>query len=120
MPEDTVPTPPFPAVKDETPMIIYILYLGGFVFALTSLVGVIMAYVNRNGAAPWAQTHYTFQIRTFWIGLFYLFVSLLCCFILIGFVMMLLVAIWLIIRCAKGIKLSSAAQPYPNVTSWLW
>jgi len=114
------PVPPPAATKDDTPMIIYILYLGGFVFAPTSLVGVIMAYVNRDGAAPWAQTHYRFQIRTFWIGLLFVTVGIVTAFVLIGFPILLFNAIWIIVRCAKGIKYSSNSQPYPNVTTWLW
>lgn len=114
------PVPPPAVVKDDTPMIVYILYLGGFVSALTSLVGVIIAYVNRNDAAPWAQTHYRFQIRTFWIGLLFVTVGILSAFVLIGFPILLFNAIWMIVRCAKGIKYSSNSQPYPNVTTWLW
>lgn len=117
MPSNLVPAP---AVKDDTPMIIYILYLAGFFSGITSLVGVIMAYVNKQSAAPWAQTHYRFQIRTFWIGLLYGFVSFVCLFILIGIPMLIFVAVWLIVRCAKGIKASSNGQPHPNVETWWW
>ena len=121
MPSDLIPPPvPLSAAKDDTPMIIYILYIAGFFVGITSLVGLIMAYVNREGAAPWARTHYRFQIRTFWIGLLYGFVSSICLFILIGIPMLIFVAVWLIIRCAKGIKASSNSQPYPNVETWWW
>lgn len=112
--------PAVAAPIDQLPMIIYIVYLGSFVFAPASLVGVIMAYVNRGGATPWARTHYQFQIRTFWIGLLYGVISLICAFILIGFIMLLLVAIWTIVRCVMGIKYASKGEPYPKVQTWWW
>ncbi len=120
MPSDLTPAFAQPVARDDTPMIIYILYLGGLLVGITSLVGVIMAYVNLNGAAPWAATHYRFQIRTFWISLLYGAIGLIAVFILIGIPILIFVCVWLIIRCAKGIKLSSNSQPYPNVESWLW
>ena len=50
--------------------VIYILYLVALLLGgLTTLVGVIMAYVYRGSAPAWVQTHYQFQIRTFWIVL---------------------------------------------------
>ena len=47
-------------------------------------------------------------------------VGILSAFVLIGFPILLFNVIWMIVRCAKGIKYSSNSQPYPNVTSWLW
>ena len=44
------PAPAAAADRGETAKIIYILYLAGLVVFVTNLVGVIMAYVNRNQA----------------------------------------------------------------------
>ncbi|WP_370872968.1 DUF4870 family protein [Peteryoungia aggregata] len=51
--------------------VVYCLYLVSFVVGLTGIVGLIMAYVNRGKGEPWVDTHYTYAIRTFWIGLLY-------------------------------------------------
>src|SRR5438477_11416343 len=48
----------------DTAKIVYILYLVSLIFGLTSIVGVIMAYVNRADAPGWVRSHYRFQIRT--------------------------------------------------------
>ena len=41
-----------------------------------------MAYINRGQAAgTWAESHYTYQIRTFWIGLLYSCISILLMFV---------------------------------------
>ena len=50
--------------------IIYILYLVGYAVPATALAGMFLATINRKTAAPWVASHMTFQLRTFWIGLF--------------------------------------------------
>ena len=99
---------------------VYILYLVGLVFGITFLVGVIMAYVNRGSAPDWLESHYSFQIRTFWIGLLFTVVSALATLIVIGYVLLLLATIWLIIRCAKGISLLNKRQRIADVETWLF
>ena len=49
---------------------VYILYLFGFLTAVTALVGVMIAYLQQNNTDPVCQSHFHFQIRTFWIGKF--------------------------------------------------
>ena len=105
--------------KDNV-LLIYILYLVSFVIGITVLVGVVMAYLNRGQASEWARSHYTYLIRTFWIGLLYGLVSFLLTFVLIGFVTALATAIWVIIRCVKGLQLVGRREPVPNPTTWLW
>ncbi|NLG74719.1 MAG: hypothetical protein GX535_00625, partial [Xanthomonadaceae bacterium] len=61
------------AANTDMAKIIYVLYLVGLLTALTSLVGVVMAYIYRDEAPDWLKTHYTFQIRTFWLMLLYAF-----------------------------------------------
>ena len=56
---------------------VYILYLVGFLTGITVLVGVVIAYLERNVADRVFQSHFQFQITTFWVGLPYFFVGLL-------------------------------------------
>jgi uncharacterized membrane protein len=107
------------AGKDNV-QLIYILYLVSFVVGITLLVGVIMAYINRGQAAGWAESHYTFLIRTFWIGLLFGIISVVLVFVIIGFVTAFLTAVWVIIRCVKGLQLVGRREPIPDPTSWMW
>lgn len=100
--------------------LVYILYLASLVFGITGLIGVIMAYINRNDAPEWLQQHYRFQIRTFWIGLVYVLVGFLLTFVLVGFLVLLFYLIWMIIRCVKGMKALDQQQAPANVTGWLF
>lgn len=100
--------------------VIYILYLVSLLVGVTALIGLVMAYINRGQATgTWAETHYTYQIRTFWIGLLYLFVSILLMFVLIGFLLILAVLVWWIARSVKGLQWASAGEPVPDPQSWL-
>jgi uncharacterized membrane protein len=99
---------------------VYILYLVGLIVPLMPIVGVIMAYVNRSDAPEWVQTHYRFQIRTFWIGLLYGLIGVLACIIIIGFVWLGFVLIWWIMRCVKGMQSISRGTPYDWPASWMW
>jgi uncharacterized membrane protein len=103
-----------------TARVIYILYLVGLVVGITALVGVIMAYVNRGSAPAWVESHYQFQIRTFWIGLLYFLVSFVTSFVVVGLLLGALSLVWMIVRCVKGLQAASAGAPYANPRSWLW
>jgi uncharacterized membrane protein len=100
--------------------LVYILYLVGLIVGVTSLVGVIMAYINRGEAPEWVKTHFTYQIRTFWIGLLYGFIGVVTIWILIGFLILLFVAVWWIIRCVKGMKAIERGEPVANPATWMW
>lgn len=101
-------------------MIVYGLYLLNLILPFSSLVGLIMAYINRGDAEAYQQTHYQFQIRTFWIGLLYGVIGLLLTSIGIGWLILALTALWLIVRCAIGMKYLTRRQALPNPTSWLF
>jgi uncharacterized membrane protein len=107
-------------VSTDTAKIVYVLYLVGLVTGITALIGVIMAYVNKDEAPDWLKTHYQFQIRTFWIGLLYCVLGGILSLVLIGFLVLLFWAIWLIIRVVKGFKFLEQRQPVPNYETWMF
>ncbi len=69
-------TPQTPAVSSYGLVLtVYILYLVGFLAGITVLVGLVIAYLQRDNADRVSQSHFQFQITTFWIGLLYFFVG---------------------------------------------
>lgn len=64
-------------INTTTPKIIYALYLAGIIIPFVGIIGVIMAYVNKDDNPEWLQSHYQFLIRTFWIGFLYLVIGAL-------------------------------------------
>ena len=122
MTEPSPPPPPHNApLSDERQlaMIVYLAYLGSLAFPPLAIAGLVLAYVNREAAPDWLKSHYTFQIRTFWIGLLFWVVSLLLCFVLIGFVLIFATLAWLIVRCALGLDRLLKREAYPNPESWI-
>ncbi|WGI26444.1 DUF4870 domain-containing protein [Halomonas alkaliantarctica] len=101
-------------------MVIYALYLASFILGFTSIIGVVIAYVYKGKGPVWLDEHYRYQIRTFWIGLVYGVIFSLLTLILIGFPLLLALAVWLIIRCVKGFKGLQEKRAPSNVDSWLF
>lgn len=101
-------------------MVIYTLYLASFILGFTSLIGVVIAYVYKGKGPVWLDEHYRYQIRTFWIGLVYGIVFSILTFVLIGFPLLLALAVWLIIRCVKGFKGLQEKRAPNNVDAWLF
>ena len=100
--------------------IIYVLYLAGFIVGVTPLIGVVMAYLAKGEGPEWIDTHYRYQIRTFWIGFLYTFVSALLTVVLIGILGLLATAVWLIVRCIKGFQALDRGEPIENVATWMF
>ena len=112
---------------------VYALYLLGLINGLTVLIGLIVAYANRDRAGPAMETHYTFQIRSFWIaialwviGLVLVFFGIPLMLVLIGFPLviaggLILAAthIWFALRCILGLVYVSRGEAYPRPRSWL-
>jgi uncharacterized membrane protein len=99
---------------------VYILYLFGFVTGLTAVIGVIIAFMQRDKADPVCQSHFQFQIRTFMIGLAYLFVAALTLYVGIGGVVLLWWIVWTLIRCIKGLLTLNAGEAIADPNSWLF
>ena len=126
---DILPPPPSSSssvFSDERQMamIIYILFLVGFpTFHLATIVGLVLAYVNRDGAPQWLRSHYTLQIRTFWISLLYFIVAGLCTvsivLTIVGIPMLLAVTVWYVVRCALGISRLLKNEAYPTPENWI-
>jgi uncharacterized membrane protein len=109
-------------ISTIVPTIIYVLYLANFVLHFTGLIGVILAYINK-GDDNFLQSHYQFQIRTFWIGILYLIVGIIFFMFtygVIGFLVYIFFLIWLIVRCVRGFKYLGKQQPIPKPTSWMF
>ncbi|HLO77150.1 MAG TPA: hypothetical protein VK196_11915 [Magnetospirillum sp.] len=98
--------------------IVYILYLASLVIGMTGIVGVVLAYVNKDEAPEWVRSHYQFQIRTFWIGALFILVGVITSMILIGWLVLLGWVVWLILRCVKGMKALEKGEAHPNPTTW--
>jgi uncharacterized membrane protein len=57
--------PKNPIVNDRgLTFVVYVLYLAGYFTGITTLIGVIIAYLQRASVSSILKSHNTFQIRT--------------------------------------------------------
>jgi len=72
---------------------------GGF----SAVIGVIINYIKDDDVrGSWLQSHFDWQKNTFWYGLLWTVLGVLTIPILIGNLVLVCVAIWLIYRIARG------------------
>ncbi|MEQ8556830.1 MAG: hypothetical protein RIB03_00800 [Henriciella sp.] len=98
--------------------LIYILYLISLVVGVTSIIGVIMAYIGKSGASPALVSHYNNQINIFWKMLVFAIIGAVLSIVLVGFLVLLAAVVWFIIRVVKGMQALSADQPIEDPGSW--
>jgi uncharacterized membrane protein len=101
-------------------LVVYILYFVAYFTGITAIVGVIIAHVQVGSADPISATHYRFQIRTFWIGLLYGVIGVVLSWVLIGFLVLLWLFVWSLIRNVKGVLALNEDKPIANPASWLF
>ena len=71
--------------------------------AVALIAGVVIDYLKRDEVAgTWLESHVRWQISTFWWSLAWALIGLLTAILLVGFVILLVTAAWLIYRIAKG------------------
>ncbi len=97
---------------------VYLLYGAGFFVGLTFLLGVVLAYVARDQAPPWLATHFTFQIRTFWLSILWCVVGLVSAWLLVGLAFLAWAFILTLGRTIKGLVRLNEDRPIDNPESW--
>jgi uncharacterized membrane protein len=83
--------------------------VGAFLTGWPSIIAVILNYVKRGDVrGTWLESHFRWQIRTFWFGLLWISMCLLFIVltlgigILIAWLPIALVGLWFIYRIARG------------------
>jgi uncharacterized membrane protein len=98
---------------------------GRFLFGLPSIIAVIMNYARRAEArGTWLESHFRWQIHTFWYALLWIGVTLLVgaplTLIVIGVFVVIagfaLVGVWVVYRVARGWLALRAQRPMPQLS----
>ena len=81
--------------------------VGSFLMSLPSILAVVLNYVKRGDArGSWLESHYRWQIRTFWYAFAWLLGALLLFVTLVGIPLALAVLLalsaWLVYRVGRG------------------
>lgn len=83
--------------------------IGAFLTGWPSIIAVILNYIKRGAVqGTWLESHFRWQIRTFWFGLLWVclcilfIVATLGIGILIAWLPLAVITIWFIYRVARG------------------
>jgi len=81
--------------------------VGAFVFGWPSIVAVILNYAKRGETrGTWLETHFRWQIRTFWFGLLWCAIGALLVLTVVGIPLAVAVfvaaGLWVIYRIVRG------------------
>jgi len=84
--------------------IAYVTYALGLLILFTPVIGVILAFIKRDEAqGSIYASHIDWLIKTFWVSLIGLLLGRLTILILIGWLILLVTAIWFIYRVVIGL-----------------
>lgn len=81
--------------------------VGSFIGSVPSIIAVVLNYLKRSDArGTWAESHYRWQIRTFWFAVLWVVVAFLLIFTFVGTPLGLgvlgVLTLWLIYRIGRG------------------
>lgn len=94
--------------------IIYLLLLLAPFNLITGIVAIIFCYIKIDDVrGTWLESHFIWQLRTFWYGLLWAIIGFTLVLILIGHLILFINLIWFIYRVIKGwIRLAESKQMY--------
>ncbi|MEM9899406.1 MAG: hypothetical protein AAF742_08525 [Pseudomonadota bacterium] len=98
--------------------LVYILFLVSLALGVTALVGIVFAYLGKDKADPMVRSHYINQIHIFWRLLAFAIVGVILTPFLIGPLILLVAAVWYVIRVIKGIQSLSRREEIGNPNTW--
>ncbi|HUH87087.1 MAG TPA: hypothetical protein VL003_03440 [Pusillimonas sp.] len=83
--------------------VVYALQAAAFFVGITAIVAVIIAHVKiGDSRGTWLESHFRWQIRTFWYSLLWCVVGLILMTIVVGYFVLVGLLVWTIYRIAKG------------------
>ena len=99
--------------KDITNLV-YLLQAIAVFTALPFLIAVIINYAKKNDVeGSLAESHFRWQIRTFWFSLLWGIIGGILVFVLVGYGILFLNYIWIIYRIIKGwLRLNDNKEMY--------
>lgn len=83
--------------------LVYILQALSFAFGVTAVAGVVLNHLYLTQVrGTWLESHFRWQIRTFWLGLVWGVVGLMTYILVVGWLILIGVYLWTLYRVVKG------------------
>jgi uncharacterized membrane protein len=95
-------------------ILVYALQAASFFLGVTFIAAVIINYVKREDMqGTWLESHFRWQIRTFWYGLLWSVIGAITFLIFIGMFILAADFIWILYRIIKGwLRLNDKKEMY--------
>jgi uncharacterized membrane protein len=94
--------------------------IGAFLTGWPSIIAVILNYVKRGDVrGTWLESHFRWQIRTFWFGLLWVVLCGLFVFVTLGigllvaWIPLAFVTLWFVYRIVRGWMALNNQRPMP-------
>ena len=98
----------------KTTMLVYGLYAFAYFAGITAIIGIVINYIKREEVAgTWLESHFDWQIRTFWYGLLWALIGMATLVFLIGIAILFANCVWIIYRVVKGWLYFNDNKPMP-------
>ncbi len=96
-------------------MVVYALQALSFLWGVTGIIGIVISYVKRDDAkGTLYESHFDWQIRTFWWWLLWSVIGAVTVWLLFGFAILFAAWVWAIYRVVKGwLKLNEGKPVMP-------
>jgi len=83
--------------------VIYALYAASLLVGITGIAAIVMNYIKKEDVAgTFLESHFRWQIRTFWFGLLWGVLGAITMLLVIGWFVLIANGIWIIYRIVKG------------------
>jgi hypothetical protein len=83
--------------------VIYALYAASYFVGITAIIAIVMNYVKKDDVAgTFLESHFRWQIRTFWFGVLWGVLGTITMVFIIGWFVLVADGIWIIYRIVKG------------------
>jgi uncharacterized membrane protein len=83
--------------------VIYALYAASYFVGITAIVAIVMNYVKKDDVAgTFLESHFRWQIRTFWFGVLWGVLGTITMIFIVGWFVLIANGIWIVYRIVKG------------------
>ena len=84
-------------------------------------MGIVLAHVwQGDNQASWADSHFSYLIRTFWFGFLGMIIAGVLSVVLIGFLMMPVIGVWVGVRSVLSLIKAQRQEPMPDPKTLLF
>lgn len=95
--------------------VVYALQAASFLLGITYFVAIIINYVKLDDVqGTWLESHFRWQIRTFWFSLLWFVLGGITFFIAVGYFVLIANGLWIIYRIIKGWLNLNDGRPMPT------